>query len=156
MAKVKSDFKKFPKSIRNDVNFKKAHSYYLLKEHDSTLLYAHNFLSSRRSKDLYSQYCHYFRGTSFQGKKLDKEARKEYETIRPSFPFYHSVRSKLGAIALEDHRFSDALDYYLEVEELPKHTLKYFEMDIMYHDIGLCYLHLENYEESEDYLLKSL
>lgn len=156
ITKVESAFKKMPRSIRTNTNFKKAYSYFLLKEYDSTLLYAHNFINVNQKDDVYSDYCHFFRATSFQGKTLYEEARKEFELLPSSFPLYYTVLSKLGAIALEQDKFSEALDYYLEVKNLPEHIIANIDIDILYHDIGLCHLHLENYEESETYLLESL
>lgn len=156
MNLVKSKFQEFPRSIRRDVNFKKAFQHFLKKEHDSTLLYSHNFLTSRSSEDLYCNYCHYFRGVSFKGKDLFSEAQKEFKKLPKSFILYHSAKMKMATISLELGEYSLALRYLLEINELPEHELKKFERDIIYHDIGLCYLHLEKFEESENFLLKSL
>ena len=153
---IKSEFKKFPASIRTNVNFKKAYRFFISKEYDSTLLYSHHFLNSQTEENVYSKHCRYFRGISFVEKQLYSEARKEFERLPNSFFLYHSAQLKLGGIALELEEFSKALKYFLELMELPENQLRNFKQDIILHDIGICYMYLERFEESEEYLLKSL
>ena len=62
----------------------------------------------------------------------------------------------MGEIALELGDYSKALRHFLEIKELPQEDQQKFQKSVLYHNIGLCYLHLEKFGESEKYLLASL
>ncbi|MFT6245876.1 MAG: signal transduction histidine kinase [Salibacteraceae bacterium] len=153
---IKSEFKKFPISIKIDPNFKKAYLFFIEKEYDSTLVYSHHFIASHGLNDKYSNYCHYFRAMSFINKQLFTMARKEFEMLPKTFPLYFTAQSEMGTIALELGDYSKALGYFLEIKELSQEDQQYFKEGVLYHNIGVCYLHLEKFEESEEYLLEGL
>jgi signal transduction histidine kinase len=106
--------------------------------------------------DEYSNYCHYFRAISFINKQWFAMARKEFEMLPKTFPLYFTAKMEMGTIALEFGNYSKALRYFLEIKELPQEDKRYFKKGVLYHNIGLCYLHLEKFEDSEKYLLESL
>jgi len=135
------------------INFNKAQYFFFEKEWDSTLVYSMKQLSSRNSLEL-SNYCHYFRAISFFEKKILKEAKKEFKLISPNFKFYYKVNFSLGEIALEQGEFNIALSNFNEVENLSKDFYD-FKKSTVFHNLGLCYLHLEKYDKAEEYLFKS-
>ncbi len=153
---IKSEFEKFPMAIRTDLNFKKAYAFFLENEYDSTLVYSHHFIVSHGSNDKYSNYCHFFRAMSFRKKQLFSQSRKEFEMLPKSFPLYINAKMEMGTIALELGNYSKALGYFLDAKGFPQEDQRNFKKSIIYHNIGLCYLHLEKFDESEKYLLESL
>ncbi|WP_244881885.1 tetratricopeptide repeat-containing sensor histidine kinase [Flavobacterium chungangense] len=135
------------------INFNKAQHFFFEKQWDSTLVYSMKQLSSRNSLELFN-YCHYFRAISFFEKKIFKEAKKEFKLISPNFKFYYKVNFSLGEIALEQGDFNIALSNFNEVENLSKDFYD-FKKSTVFHNLGLCYLHLEKYDKAEEYLFKS-
>ena len=146
--KVKSS--QFKKSI----NFDKAQGFFRESNWDSTLVYSMKAISSSKNKELID-YCHYFRGISFQEKKLLNESKKEFEEISKNFHFFYKVKMKLGEIALEQKQFKVALKYFQNVEKVSEKAFYDMKNSIVLHNIGLCYLHLEEFDKSEKYLFKS-
>lgn len=133
--------------------FYKAQAFFLEKNWDSTLVYSMKQLASEKNQELID-YCHYFRAFSFKNKRLLQEARKEFGMISKNFLFYYKVRLYLGEIALEENNYEDAVRYFSAVEKLPV-TGKYdFKRGVVYHNLGLCYLHLKKFEEADAYLAK--
>ncbi|WP_100844942.1 tetratricopeptide repeat-containing sensor histidine kinase [Flavobacterium sp. 5] len=103
-----------------------------------------------------NDYCHYFRANSFRKKKMFTEAKKEYELISNTFPFFYNVKIGLGAIFLEQKNFSKAVSYYQEIEKNPKKDNFDYNRSSLFHDLGICYLELQSFDKSEKYLLKAL
>lgn len=144
-----------PDKARNDPNFQKAYSFLLEGEYDSTLLYAHNCLLHHKTGK-YAPYCHYFRGISFRSKSMHAQARIELQMIPKNFELHYLVQMNLGSISLELGEYSESLRYLREVAKLPNTVVNNTDRSVVYHDIGVCLLHLEHYENAESYLLKSL
>ncbi|MEP7094156.1 MAG: ATP-binding protein, partial [Flavobacterium sp.] len=140
--------------FKEDVNFKKAQSFFIKNNWDSTLVYSMKQLSSSKNIEL-KEYCHYFRAVSFKNKKLYNEAKKEFNKITIHFKFYYQVNTKLGEIALQQKEFKNALRYFEEVEKLPNSAYYGFKRSIVLHNIGLCFLHLKQFDKAEVYLFKS-
>ncbi|WP_281310613.1 tetratricopeptide repeat-containing sensor histidine kinase [Flavobacterium flavigenum] len=110
-------------------------------------------LSRSENKEL-NDYCHYFRGVSFNKKKLFNEAKKEFKLISVGFKFYYNVRLTLGDIALKQKEFKKALQYFQEIESLKKSDTYGFNTSNVIHNIGLCYLHLNQFDKAEVNLFK--
>ena len=137
-------------------NFKKACFFYLNKNYDSTLIYTNKILNSKTKNNLLLDYTHFLRGTSFQEKDLFDKATKEYKLISKSFKFNHIRDVYLGYLYLNKNNFKLALYYLKKIELLDQNKLKNIDISSVYHNIGLCYLHLSDYKNSEIYLFKSL
>ncbi|WP_229684285.1 tetratricopeptide repeat-containing sensor histidine kinase [Flavobacterium limi] len=109
---------------------------------------------SSENKEL-NDYCHYFRATSFNNKKLFKEAKKEFNLISSKFKFKYKAKLALGEIALKQNEFRKGLKYFKEIENLPNSSIYDLKKSTVFHNIGLCYLHLKKIDEAEKYLFKA-
>lgn len=141
--------------FKGEMNFVRAHSFYLKKEWDSTLVYSMKQLSKGNIKNL-SDYCHYFRGTCFFNKKLYKEAQKEFLLTSEEFDLLPLRNFTLGTSLLELREFKKALIYYKESE---KQFIKLKEISYLadiYNGIGTTYIFLKQYNQAEFYLFKNL
>ncbi|MRX38458.1 tetratricopeptide repeat protein [Flavobacterium sp. LC2016-23] len=136
----------------NEINFNKAQYFFFEKVWDSTLVYSMKQLSSRNAAEL-KNYCHYFRAISFFEKKILKEAKKEFNFISPDFQFYYKVNFSLGEIALEQNEFEIALSHFSTIEKLNENFYD-FKKSTVIHNIGICHLHQQNFNEAEKYLFK--
>jgi signal transduction histidine kinase len=138
---------------KEEINFDKAQKFFFEKEWDSTLVYSMKQLTKNNPLEL-KDYCHYFRAVSFLKKKLFKEAKNEFRLVSKRFAFYHNVSFYLGEIALEQNEFKLALGYFKFIEKLPESTYDFKKSDVL-QNIGLCYLHLNEFSKAEDYLIKN-
>jgi len=140
---------------KKEINFAKAQSFFEEKAWDSTLVYSMKQLNTPNCPIELINYCHYFRGSAFNRKKLYTAAEKEFLSIPKSFVFDYKVKIQLGGIylALDENR--KALRYYKEVEKYHLEKLNYQLLSTMYNNIGLCYLHEKEFDKAEFYLLKN-
>ncbi|WP_163407694.1 tetratricopeptide repeat-containing sensor histidine kinase [Flavobacterium ajazii] len=143
------------KEFKEQVNFSIAGAFFLQEKWDSTLVYSMKQLSDANANTEIMNYCHYFRAISFRNKKLLNEAKKEFNRISNDFKFYHKVKSLLGEIALEQNEFKKALSYFKEIEKYSASKNSTLKGNNVLHDIGLCYLHLKEFDKAEEYLFKS-
>lgn len=140
---------------KND-NFYLTYVFFLQHNWDSTLIYSMKAIADGNTDRQIIDYSHYCRAISFKEKQLFEEAEKELDLISPRFAFAYKVKIKLGAIALERKNFSKALTYFQQIENLPDTGSYDVKKSTVYHDIGICYLHLKNFARAEDYLFKSV
>ncbi|UUC44928.1 tetratricopeptide repeat-containing sensor histidine kinase [Flavobacterium cerinum] len=131
--------------------FYKAQQFFIAKNWDSTLVYSMKQLALRNNNEI-ADYCHYFRGFSFKNKGLNEEGRKEFETITKNFRFNYKVSLYLGEIALEEGNYQKAIAYFKEIDKLPQTGHYDFKKGVVYHNIGLSYLHLNNFKDADHYL----
>lgn len=148
-----TQIKKKALEYKDKTDFYKAQAFFLEKNWDSTLVYSMKQLASEKNPEVID-YCHYFRAFSFKNKKLFQEARKEFGKISKNFLFYYKVRLYLGEISLEQNDYESAARYFQEIEKLPKSGNYDFKRGVVYHNLGLCYLHLKKFEEADAYLAK--
>ncbi len=141
--------------FNNNLDFKKTLSFYLEREWDSTLIYTAKLISKESAKELLD-YCSFFRGYSFQQKKIFTEAEKEFNKTPKDFYLYPMARMYLGEIALEQQKFQKAIEYFDELKNLDVEGLFGTKRSVIDHNIGVSYLHLEKFGEAEAYLLKSV
>ncbi len=142
-------------SIANP-DFTKAQYFFLQKEWDSCFVYAMRQLSVDKQSEDIKNFCHFFRGFGFKEKKLFKESKKEFLHITNNFQFHNHIQMFLGEIALEEKRFTDAINYFTEIEQLHPDKLLGIKKSSVKHNLGLCYLHLGKYDKAEHYLLEEL
>lgn len=141
--------------FKNEINFNKAQYFFTNQKWDSTIVYCMKQLNSSQNKEL-ADYCHYLRGNSFRQLKLFKEAEKEVFLVSKKFMFYPLVNKKLGELYLELKKFKKAIYYFKEVEKIPIPNQQGYKISIIYQNLGISYLHLNQFPEAEAYLLKSL
>lgn len=150
-----SEIQKKCQKFAHEVNFKKAQLFFIKKNWDSTLVYSMKQLSSNKISLELSNYCHFFRGISFKQKKMLKEAKKEFYTISKTFYFYKSIHNILGQISLEQSEFKKAIGYFKEFENISENNYFNINKSFTYHNLGVCYLQLSDFNKAEMYLLKS-
>ncbi|WP_165783957.1 tetratricopeptide repeat-containing sensor histidine kinase [Flavobacterium alvei] len=140
--------------FRTEINFNKAHYFFTNQKWDSTLVYCMKQLNSGKNKEL-DDYCHYLRGNSFRHLKLFQEAKKELNLVTKNFVYYPLVNKVLGESSSELKEFKKAIYYFNEVEKWPNLDNQGIKIGGIYIDLGVCYLHLNQFEKAEKYLLKS-
>jgi signal transduction histidine kinase len=148
-----NEIKKRIIKYKEKIDFDKAQNFFFEKEWDSTLIYSMKQLTKNNALEL-NDYCHYFRAVSFLRKKLFNEAKIELKFISKKFEFYHNVSFFLGEIALEQNDFKLALVYFNFIEKLPENSYNFKKSDVL-QNIGLCYLHIDKFDKSEQYLIKN-
>ncbi len=150
------EIKKKIEAFASETDFNKASLYFMEKNWDSTLVYSTKQLSNVTSNNkALVDYCYYYRGISFKQKKLLKEAKNELNKISSNFLFYQKVRLSLGEILLAQNEFKKAIDYFEKIEKLPDDYDFGFKRSVVLHNLGISYLHLEQFDKAEKYLLKS-
>lgn len=143
------------KEFSNDTNFKKAQSFFIDKKWDSTLVSSMKQLHSSNNKEL-NDFCHYFRAISFREKKLFKQAIAELKLVSTNFEFYILIKKELGVNFLELKQYKKAIKYFKEIEKTPIAKHPVFKIRVIYQNLGICYLLLDQFAAAEEYLLKSL
>ncbi len=136
-------------------NFAKASSFFIENNWDSTLYYSLQQLSKKQNTLTTKNFCHYFRGYSFKKKKLFDEAQKEFKLVSTNFEFYDFVKMNFGAIALEKSQFNEALSYFAPLAIRPKNNPFHVNRGMLFHNIGICHLHLNHFDEAERNLFLS-
>ena len=137
----------------NQINFNKTIKYFIDKNVDSTLIYSNKQLIEDNSIIEINDYCHYLRVKSFQNKKLFKEALKEVNLISKGFNYYYNAKILAGQLYIELYQFEKALICLSEVEE--NRSKNSVDNAYLYEGLGVCYLHLKKYNESNFFLLKA-
>ncbi|MEP0266639.1 tetratricopeptide repeat-containing sensor histidine kinase [Dokdonia sp.] len=140
----------------HEVHFYKAQTFFFERTWDSTLVYTMKQLSSSKNNTELIDYCHFLRGFSFKYKKLFKEAEKEFSNVSSNFEFSPHIKMILGEIALEQQDFQKAIHYFKQIETYTTDQLLGLEKSNIDHNLGICYLHLEQYGLAETYLLESV
>jgi len=148
-----SEIRKIALENKDKADFYKAQAFFLEKNWDSTLVYSMKYLAHANHQEL-ADYCHYFRAFSFKNKKLLQQARKEFLQISKKFRFYYKVRLYLGEIALEESNSELAIRYFKEIENLPETGNYDFKRGVVYHNLGVCYLHQKKYDQADAYFSK--
>ncbi|MEZ0006827.1 signal transduction histidine kinase [Flavobacterium sp. 28YEA47A] len=148
-----SEIRKIALENKDKTDFYKAQAFFLEKNWDSTLVYSMKHLAHAGHQEL-ADYCHYFRAFSFKNKKLLQQARKEFLQISKKFRFYYKVRLYLGEIALEESNSELAIRYFKEIENLPETGNYDFKRGVVYHNLGVCYLHQKRYDQADAYFSK--
>ncbi|CAN1561334.1 HATPase domain containing protein [Flavobacteriaceae bacterium] len=152
---VRIEINKKAKEFKKEIYFNKASIYYLEGKWDSTLVYSMKQLALKDNKNELIDYCHYFRAFSFMQKKLFKESKKEFNAISNKFRFHYRVKMNLGGIFLEQKEYQKAIKCYKEIEKLSDNEYYGIKKGILYHNLGNCYLLLNQFDLAEKYLFKS-
>ncbi|WP_445722174.1 tetratricopeptide repeat-containing sensor histidine kinase [Flavobacterium sp.] len=141
--------------FNEDNFFRKASVFFIEENLDSTLIYSMKQLKFSSNSEL-NDYCHYYRGIVLQKKKILNEAQKELQLVSKKFYFYNKVVLSLGEIALEQNDFKKAIYYFEQIKSFPEDKKSNYKPSTVIHNLGLCYLHLEEFGKAEYYLLESI
>ena len=87
-------------------------------------------------------------------KKLLNEAKNEFVYVSDEFQFFYNVQSNLGDISLEQENYNQAIRYFNKLEKLSESGDADFKKSGIHHNLGLCYFHLQQYKQAEEYLVK--
>jgi len=139
---------------RKDINFNKAQLFFNKKNWDSTLVYSMKQLSSNKNQEL-TDYCHFFRGKSFREVKLFEEARIEFDLISKKFKYYQLVNVNLGGNSIDLKQYKKAIYYFILVDNISESKMTLYKKSSVYENIGICYLHLNQFAKAEEFLQKS-
>ncbi len=143
------------KSDKSQINFNKAQYFFLKKEWDSTLVYSMkqlNLSSDLETKD----FCHYFRGYSLKKKELYKQSFIELSLVNKSFQYYYLIDNNIGHLFLLEKKFKKAIIYFLKAEKEILNHKDEDEIATLYTKIGICYVHLEQFDKAEYYFKKDV
>jgi signal transduction histidine kinase len=89
---------------------------------------------------------------SFWRKQLPDRALIEFHKIESTFPFYYKVAKHLGDLSLEKRDFTKALRYYNTYKAQFLRLESTLECGHFYHNIGICYFHLDELDSAENNL----
>ncbi|WP_169312093.1 tetratricopeptide repeat-containing sensor histidine kinase [Fluviicola taffensis] len=101
-------------------------------------------------------FIHYYRAEAFHKKGILKYALKEFSLVRNDFEFKTMVRFNRGGIFLLQENYNEALDLFKSIDTNDKKGVNMIRIDALLHNIGICYLHLQSYVKSENYLLRAI
>ncbi|MCB4799907.1 tetratricopeptide repeat-containing sensor histidine kinase [Neotamlana laminarinivorans] len=139
---------------QSNYNFKKAGFYYIQNNWDSTLVYSMRYLNGNNKNIDLTNYSHYLRGCSFDKKEMLNEAQNEFQSITSGFEFNFLIKKKLAEIALKKSEFKKAISYLEPLIKLKEKDYKYFGKSAVFQNLGLCYLHLNDFKKAEPYLIE--
>ncbi|MEM6717708.1 MAG: tetratricopeptide repeat-containing sensor histidine kinase [Bacteroidota bacterium] len=131
-------------------------TFFINDQPDSTLVYTTKAFNTETINTKLSDYYNFLRGFSFYKKGVLIEAEKELLKVSTDFKYYYTVIAFLGTVTLESSQFEKALNYFKQLEYIPDEELLTIKSAKVKDNIGVCYLHLEKYEEAERYLKESL
>ncbi len=154
-AFFKKEIKERSSQFIDEANFNKAQLFFLKGKWDSTLIYSMKQLNAKTDIKELNDYCHFFRGFSFNKKKIFKEAQKEFENVSNDFAFHYHIKMILGGIALEQKKYRKAISYFDQIEQFDEKELLGIRKSNIEHNLGISYLPLKEYDKAEFYLVKS-
>ncbi|MEQ6125118.1 tetratricopeptide repeat-containing sensor histidine kinase [Pseudotenacibaculum sp. MALMAid0570] len=136
-------------------NLRQARIYFLQKVWDSTLIYASKYINANELNKRNNDYAYFFKAYSLRKKKLFEQSKKEFHKISETFDFYDKLSVYMGGIALEQRRFTRAI-YHFEraLKNIQSEAMIGVKVATLENNIGLCYLHLEQYDLADKYLLR--
>lgn len=132
-------------------SFCKAISFYLNKKHDSSYVLGSKALVNERSFEK-RDILHYVIGASAINKGMYLKGKRVLELITEDFYLKEFKQLKLGQIHLLLKEYNIAIQYYSrwDFQSSKDNALK----RNVFHNIGLCYLHIKKYEKSKYFFKK--
>ncbi len=137
------------------VVLQKAYTFFINSKIDSAYIYANQLLNKQKIPSHIKDYANYIFADCAIEKKMLTLAKARLDDISDSFPYKYLVDFDLGVIAQERSEFEKAIIYFksslnsTQIHETNKKKM-------IFHNLGICHLHLEEYKESEYFLLKEL
>jgi signal transduction histidine kinase len=119
---------------------------------DSVLVNTQKLLQQNRDQKLLN-YIHYYRGEAFHKKNIFKYAMREFDLVGSDFEFYSMVRFNKAGIFLSWENYDKALNLFKSIDTTDQKAIRTIPIDALFHNIGVCYLHIGDYEKAEKYLL---
>ncbi|AXG71958.1 sensor histidine kinase RcsC [Kordia sp. SMS9] len=142
--------------LENPKYVSKISAFFINEQPDSILVYTTKAFNNSTLDAQTSDFYNFLRGFSFYKKRILHKAEEELLKVSKDFTYYHTAIAFLGTVTLESSQFKKALNYFKQIENFSKSELLTIEPAKVKDNIGVCHLHLENYEEAERYLTESL
>lgn len=119
---------------------------------DSVLVNTQKLLQQQRNQKLLD-FIHYYRGEAFHKKNIFRYAMREFNLVRRDFEFHTMVRFNKAGIFLSWEKYDRALNLFKSIDTTDQKAVRTIPIDALFHNMGVCYLHLGDYEKAEKYLL---
>ncbi len=155
-----SDVKEFDKSIRmlcqvsnHPKLFHNSIDYFFNNNVDSTYINISKYLLQTEENTLFD-YAHYLQGACAIKKKLWGQAKESMSKISDTFDYNYLKKLKLGVICLHQKKYKEALSFYEQWESTYGKEKSNIHLKQIYHNIGICHLHLKNHKKAAHYLYK--
>ena len=130
--------------------------FFKMNNWDSALVLTEKVINSHAADSLLD-YCHYIRGVSFFSKRIFGQALNSFYAVSAEFDYNHLLSIRKGEVFLELSNFDSAVFYFKKAGELVNSPqAKDVEMSKVHHNLGISYMHLGQYKEAENYLIKSI
>lgn len=132
--------------------FSKTISFAQEERWDSVLVNTQKLLQLDDNQKLLD-FIHYYRAEAFHKKNILKYAMHEFNLVGSEFEFYTMVRFNKAGIFLSLEKYDEALSLFKSIDTTDQKGIRTIPIDALYHNIGICYSHLGDYEKAEKYLL---
>ena len=148
---LQKDIKK--ENIKGLVAFQKACKFFFEKQRDSSFLYSSQAYNTPIKNPQVKNYLNLIYGINAFNKKVYTLAEKQLKKLPKNFTYNYLVNYTLGNLYLKSEKYETALSHYkllLNTNSIqsPERRNKF------YHNVGVCFLHLEKYSKAESYFLK--
>jgi signal transduction histidine kinase len=135
----------------------KARQFFLQKKWDSTILYSAKYIDSDFLERQLADYAYFFKAYSLRKKKIFEQAGLEFDKISEEFDFYERVFFYQGSIALELKEYKIAItNFQRALDSIDSEAMIRIRLTTINNNLGICYLHLEEYDKADQYLLKNV
>ncbi|GAB5422998.1 MAG: tetratricopeptide repeat protein [Crocinitomicaceae bacterium] len=145
-----------PKSKRQKEEFRKAYAFYLSKNNDSTIVYAGRYLTLKSKDRRLANFARFFLADGLYNKQLYDGSKSELLKVDKSFPLYAVIISRMSNIQMILSEHEKAIESLMDL----KNSVAFEEIGIQEsaidHNLGVCYMFLGDYEESERFLFIAL
>lgn len=155
-SKIKQELTAISLEERQDVVFKKAYKFYIAESYDSAIVYSSQYLRRPSKNKQLQEFCLFFRGSSFLKKGLFKEAGIDFSKVKKSFPLYPALQFQQANLYLISGDYNKALRLLKQLKQESRLKEIGVKESLLEHNIGICYLHLEQYADSEIHLKHAL
>ncbi|CAL2063533.1 tetratricopeptide repeat-containing sensor histidine kinase [Tenacibaculum sp. 190524A05c] len=132
--------------------FFKLINFYKTKNYDSCYVLSNKLLIN---SDIDKDYLYYINGVSLTHKNIFKKALDNFFKIRDESKLNGLKKLKLGSTYLNLKEYNKSVESYLLWEKQNKYTSDDYKRRA-YHNIGLCYIHLKDYEKAKKYFTREL
>ncbi|GAB5418874.1 MAG: tetratricopeptide repeat protein [Crocinitomicaceae bacterium] len=153
---IKRHLNVIPKSKRQKEEFRKAYAFYLSKNNDSTIVYAGRYLTLKSKDRRLANFARFFLADGLYNKQLYDGSKSELLKVDKSFPLYAVIISRMSNIQMILSEHEKAIESLMDL----KNSVAFEEIGIQEsaidHNLGVCYMFLGDYEESERFLFIAL
>ena len=148
---LQKDIKK--ENIKGLVNFQKACKFFFEKQRDSSFLYSSQAYNTAIKNPKVKNYLNLIYGINAYHKKAFSLAEKQLKELPSNFTYNYLVNYTLGNLNLENKKYETALSYYKLLLDTNYIQSPERRSDL-YHNVGACYIFLEEYANAESYFIK--